>query len=210
MEKLNDIVEMIDTYTNQIERYENLSTWYAAFSTVCIVLILWYAVHLILCRGREGEQRQSLYNVILSGVFMLIPAIVTLYLYVFAMNMRKVALYRGYLCFLEEQWNALSGLEIMQFDRGVIKEFFSFQSFLTNGLGPVVMALFIVFAFGIGFGLSIFYLMKLKRSAVKSVLTGVLCVLVLVCISFSGLCTYYLSINDSVVEAVVEYCQENN
>lgn len=206
MEQLNGIIKMIDSYTNQIERYENLSTWYAAFSALCIILVFGYAIYLILRRGRDDARKAPFYDSLLAGVFMFIPAIVTLYMYVFAMNMRKVALYRGYLSFLEEQWNSLSGSEIMQFDKAIMPEFFSFQSFLVNGLGPVVMAIFIILAFGISFGLSIFYIKKLDASKIKTALSVLLCILLIVCISFSGLCTYYLSTNDSVVEAVVDYC----
>ncbi len=208
MEQLNGITEMINTYTNQIERYESLSTWYAAFSAVCVILVFGYAVRLILQRDKAESHKKGFYNGIAAGIFMFIPAIVTLYLYVFAMNMRKVALYRGYLSFLEKQWNSLSGLEIMQFDNAVIPEFFPFQHFWVNGLGPAVMAIFIILAFGIGFGMAVFYLKKLESSKIKTMLTVLLYIMLVVCISFSGLCTYYLSINDSVVESVVNYCQQ--
>ncbi len=206
MEKLNDIAEMITTYTDQIERYECLSTWYAAFSAACIVLLFGCAVHLILQRDKKEDGKRTFYNGIIASIFMFIPTIVTLYLYVFAMNMRKVALYRGYLNFLETQWNVLSGLDIMQFDKTVISDYFSFQSFLVNGLGPAVMAIFIILTFTIAFGLSAFYLKKMESSKIKALLTGLLCILLAVCISFSGLCTYYLSINDSVVESVTNHC----
>jgi len=206
MEQLNGITEMINSYTDQLERYESLSTWYAAFSAVCIMVVFGCAIGLILYQKGKEEQQKGLYHIILSGLFMFIPTIVTLYLYVFAMNMRKVALYRGYLSFLEEQWNSLAGLEIMQFDNKIIPEFLSIQNFPVNGLGPAVMGIFILLAFGIGFGLSAFYLKKLQPSKTKNLLTCLFCILMVICISFSGLCTYHLSINDAVVEAVIHFC----
>lgn len=208
MEQLNGITEVIDTYTNQIERYENMSTWYAAFCAVCIIAVFGSAIHLILRRDQDNTHKISFYNSVLSGIFMFIPAIVTLYLYVFAMNMRKVALYRGYLAFLEERWNSLAALNIMQFDQAIVPRFLSIQNFPVNGLGPVVMGIFVVLAFGIGFALSAYYLKKLENSKVKTALTGLFCILLLVCISFSVLCIYHLSINDAVVEAVAAHCRQ--
>lgn len=207
-DKTNDIVQMIDSYTDQIERYENISTWFAAFSIVCILGVIITAIFLLVRYRNESNQNRSLYECILSAVFLIIPSITTLYLYVFSMNMRKVALYRGYLSFLEQRWNAIAGEDVMLFDSQVIKEFFSFNSFLVNGLGPVVMGIFVVFSLVIGFGLSIHFVRKLKQSKIKSVLKTMLCVIATVCILFDGLCTYYLSTNDNVTRSVVDYCEK--
>lgn len=210
MEQANGIIQMIDSYTDQIERYESLSTWFAAFSVICVMAVLLIAVALILRRNRNDGRNASFYHLILSGLFLLVPTITTLFLYVFAMNMRKVAMFRGYLNFLEEQWNALTGVETMLFDNGIVKEFFSFRSFWVNGLGPVVMAIFIVLTFVIGFGLSIHFLRKIAPSKVRTWMTILLSILLVVCVSFSGLCAYYLSVNDSVMMIVIEYCQGVN
>lgn len=207
-DKTNDIVQMIDSYTNQIERYENISTWFAAFSVICILGVIIMAIFLLVRYRNEDDQNRSLYDCILSAIFLIIPSITTLYLYVFSMNMRKVALYRGYLSFLEQRWNVLAGEEVMLFDSQVIKEFFSFNSFLVNGMGPVVMAVFIIFSIVIGFGMSIHFVKKLKQSKIKNVLRIMLCVVTIVCILFDGLCTYYLSTNDNVTRSVVEYCEK--
>lgn len=210
MDQTKGIIQMIDSYTDQIERYESLSIWFAAFSMICILAVLLTAVTLILRRNRDNSKSSSFYHLVLSGLFLLIPTTATLYLYVFAMNMRKVAMYRGYLSFLEEQWNALIGAETMFFDKGIVKEFFSFQSFLVNGLGPAAMSIFIVLTFVIGFGLSIYFLRKLSSSKTKLWMTILLSVLLVVCVSFSGLCAYYLSVNDSVVASVIQYCRNVN
>lgn len=208
MERANGIIRMIDSYTVQIERYENLSTWFAAFSMICVMAVLLAATVLILRRNRDDSGNRSFYHLILSGLFLLIPIIATLYLYVFAMNMRKVAMFRGYLSFLEEQWNVLTGMEVMLFDGEIVKELFSFQSFLVNGLGPVVMSVFIVLTFVVGFGLSIHFLRRIAPSKTRTRMTVLLSVLLVVCVLFSGLCAYYLSVNDSVMASVTEYCRE--
>lgn len=208
MERANGIIRMIDSYTVQVERYESLSTWFAAFSVICVMAVLLSAAALILRRNRDDSGNRSSYHLILSGLFLLIPTIVTLYLYVFAMNMRKVAMFRGYLSFLEEQWNAMMGTEVMLFDGEIVKELFSFQSFLVNGLGPVVMSVFIVLAFAMGFGLSIHFLRRIDPPGTRTRMTVLLSVLLVVCVLFSGLCAYYLSVNDSVMASVTEYCRE--
>lgn len=207
MDQANGTIWMISSYTDQIERYERLSTWFAAFSMICILAVLLIAVALILRRDRDGGSNSSFYSLVLSGLFLLIPTIATLFLYVFAMNMRKVAMYRGYLSFLEERWDTLTGAESMFFDSGIVKEFFSFQSFPVNGLGPVVMSIFIVLTFVVGFGLSIHFLRKLSHTKARVRMTVLLSVLLAICVSFSGLCAYYLSVNDLVMASVLEYCR---
>ena len=210
MEQSYGIIQMIDSYTDQIERYESLSTRFAAFSMTCIMVVLLIAVALLLRRNRDENRNGPFYDIVLSGLFLLIPTITTLFLYVFAMNMRKVAMYRGYLSFLEEQWNALVGAETMLFDEEIVREFFSFHSFLVNGLGPAVMSAFIVLAFVIGFGISVHFLRKIESAKARIRMAVLLSVLLVICVSFSVMCAYYLSINDSVMMQVIKYCQEVN
>ena len=210
MEQSYGIIQMIDSYTSQIERYESLSTWFAAFSMTCIMVVLLIAVALLLRRNRDENRNGPFYDIVLSGLFLLIPTLTTLFLYVFAMNMRKVAMYRGYLSFLEEQWNALVGAETMLFDEEIVREFFSFHSFLVNGLGPAVMSAFIVLAFVIGFGMSVHFLRKIESAKARIRMAVLLSVLLVICVSFSVMCAYYLSINDSVMMQVIKYCQEVN
>lgn len=102
---------MITTYTEQLERYEALSIWCALFTVICILDVILFTGYLIV-KGRDGQivDREG-YHFVLTCLFLSIPFITTLYLYIFAMNMRKVALFRGYLIFLENQWNVLAGSE---------------------------------------------------------------------------------------------------
>ena len=94
-------MEAIRVYTGQIERYETLSTWFAAFHVVCLLVLLSFAGFLLLRRRGESGGERALTTGILSASLLGVPVLTTLYLYTFAMNMRKVALYRGYLSFLE-------------------------------------------------------------------------------------------------------------
>lgn len=63
-----DIAQMIDTYTGQIEKYESISTWYAAFCMICIIGVIVLAVLLIL-RNERMDLVNSLQNGILSTIF---------------------------------------------------------------------------------------------------------------------------------------------
>lgn len=207
MDRLNDIVQMISSYTEQIERYESLSTWCALLTIMCILAVLFFAGSLIVKRNGKKDRDREGYNLILSGLFLIIPSITTLYLYIFAMNMRKVALFRGYLSFLENQWNDMAGVEVMLFDARIINKFFSPQAFLVNGLGPVVMTLFLALSVALGFGLSFYFVCKLQNSTAKKGMKILICVLGIVCILFNGICCYFLTTNDSVVKSVLEDCQ---
>lgn len=203
-----DIVQLIYSYTDQIERYESMSTWFSAFCIVCILVVLLSAAVLIIYQKKQDSGRKELCNMLLSGIFLIIPSIVTLYLYTFAMNMRKVALYRGYLSFLESQYNELTQMNVMLFDNGIVDRFLSVRSFPVNGLGPAIMIVFIIAAFFIGFGLSIHFVKRLSYSQIRDRLKLAIIVLMAVCIFFDGLCCYYLSINDRVVASVISYCEE--
>lgn len=127
--KENYVVQLIHTYTDQIERYESMSTWFSAFCVLCILIVLLSTVVLIIYQKKENNRQKELYNVFLSGIFLVIPSIITLYLYTFAMNMRKVALYRAYLSFLESRYNELSEVDVMLFDNGTINTFFRLVHF---------------------------------------------------------------------------------
>ncbi len=207
MDKLNDIAQMINSYTEQIERYESLSTWCALLTIICILAVLIFTSSLIVKNNGRSDCGKEKYYLILSGLFLTIPSITTLYLYTFAMNMRKVALFRGYLSFLESQWNAMADSKMMLFDLQIIDQFFSPQTFLVNGLGPVVMTLFLVLSAVLGFGLSFYFTCKLQNSTSKKGMKLLICVLGFVCILFNGICCYYLTTNASVAKTVFENCQ---
>lgn len=54
----------------------------------------------------------------------------------------------------------------MLFDSEIITEFFSFRRFPVNGLGPVVMSVFLLLALGLSFGLSIYFQRQLPGGLV--------------------------------------------
>lgn len=206
-DKAEGIIQMISSYTDQIERYENTITWCAVFSVACMLLIIIAAAEFIVKRSKEGDNR-TCYDGILSGLFLTIPPITTLFLYVFSMNTRKVALYRGYLGFLEQKWNSLMEADIMFFDMDIMKVFYSFPSFLVNGIGPAVLTVFIILFFTVGFIMSMYFWRQMKSGKMKSMMRLLRCVVLIICILFDALCVYSLSTNDYASESVMEYCEQ--
>lgn len=207
MDMLNDVAQMIDSYTGQIERYESLSTWCAVFTVICIFAVILFAGSLIVKSSDRRDGNRDGYHFVLTCLFLTIPSITTLYLYIFAMNMRKVALFRGYLGFLENRWNVLAGSNTMLFDLQIIDQFFSPKVFPVNGLGPAVMALFLALSFVFGFGMAMYFAGRLWNLAARKGLKLLICVLGIVCLLFDGICCYYLTTNDAVVKSVLESCE---
>jgi len=70
--KENDIIQMIGAYTDQIERYESMSTWFSAFCVVCIFTVLIFASVLIIRQKKEENTGKAVYDVFLSGMFLII------------------------------------------------------------------------------------------------------------------------------------------
>lgn len=208
MDRLNDVTQMIATYTDQLERYEALSTWSALLTVICILAIIIFAGSLIVKGSNARDVDREGYSFVLTCLFLMIPSITTLYLYIFTMNMRKVALFRGYLGFLENQWNVLVGSDMMRFDLQIIDRYFSPQVFPVNGLGPAVMTVFLIFSFVLGFGMALHFAGRLQTRVARKGLKLVICVLGIVCLLFNGMCCYYLTINDAVVNSVLESCGE--
>ena len=100
------LVKQISLYTMQLEEYDRLS---ANYMLICVgfVLVILLAVAFLLIKGTFNSQKISSKSDNNSGIiallFLTIPMITVLYMYVFSMQCRKVAIYRGYLGYLEDQ-----------------------------------------------------------------------------------------------------------
>lgn len=202
--EVSDIVQLIVEYTRQVEKYENISTYYAA---ICLGGI-WATALFIACLlvRRQKVSAQEIYNKVISALCLLPPAIATLYLYTFAMNMRKVAMYRGYLGYLENLRDSLSDFPVMGFDKELVAQFLGAGSFPVNGLGPAVMGIFVMICVVISFGLSAYFGREVTSPIFKKWQKVIFYILLIVCVLFDILCVYYLSINDQIVDEVIKQC----
>lgn len=153
--EVNEIVQLIIEYTRQVEKYENVSTYYSA---ICLGGIWGTALFIIyLLVRRQKESVQEIYDKAISTLCLLPPVITTLYLYTFALNMRKVAMFRGYLGYLENLRNSLADYPVMAFDQELITQFLGAKCFPVNGWGPAVMGIFVILSLVIGFRLSAYF-----------------------------------------------------
>lgn len=192
----SDIVQLIIEYTRQVEKYESVSTYYSA---ICLGGILATALFIVcLLARRQKEAAREIYDKALCALCLLPPVITTLYLYTFAMNMRKVAMFRGYLGYLENLRNSLADYPVTSFDQELVTQFLGAGSFLVNGLGPAVMGIFVILSFVIGFRLSAYFGQKVTSSEFKKWQKIIFWVLLIVCTLFDIMCVYYLSVNDRV------------
>ena len=199
--EVSDIVQLIIEYTRQIEKYENISTYYSAICLGGIWLTALFIIHLLV--QRQKESAQEIYDKAISTLCLLPPAITTLYLYTFTMNMRKVAMFRGYLGYLENLRNSLVNSPITTFDQELVTHFLEAKSFPVNGLGPAVMGIFVILSLIIGFRLSVYFGHKVVSSEFKKWHKIIFYVLLIVCVLFNIMCIYYLSTNDRVVDEVM-------
>ena len=199
--ELNEIVQLIIEYTGQVEKYENLSTYYSAICLGGIWATMLFIIYLLV--RRQKETVQEIYDKAISTLCLLPPIITTLYLYTFAMNMRKVAMFRGYLGYLENLRNSLADYSITAFDQELVAQFLGAESFPINGLGPVVMGIFVILSVVIGFRLSAYFGKKVTSSEFTKWQKIIYYVLLIVCVLFDILCVYYLSINDRVIDEVM-------
>ena len=196
--EISEIVQLIIEYTRQVEKYESISTYYLGGIWATALFVAFLLVR------RQKESAQEIYDKVISALCLLPPAITTLYLYTFAMNMRKVAMFRGYLGYLENLQNSLTDYPVTAFDQEVVTQFLGAENFPVNGWGPAVMGIFVILSLVIGFRLSAYFGRKVISSEFKKWQKVIYYVLLIVCVLFDIMCVYYLSINDRIVDEVLQ------
>lgn len=202
--EISEIVRLIIEYTRQVENYERVSTYYSAICLGGIWATMLFIIYLLV--QRQKESTQEIYDKVISILCLLPPAITTLYLYIFAMNMRKVAIFRGYLGYLETLRNSLADYPVTAFDQELVTQFLGIESFPINGLGPAVMGIFVILSLVIGFCMSAYFGQKVISSEYKKWHKIIFFVLLIVCVLFDIMCVYYLSINSRVTDEVLQQC----
>lgn len=213
------LVEQISLYTMQLEEYDRLS---ANYMLICVgfVLVILLAVAFLLIKGTFNSQKISSKSDNNSGIiallFLTIPMITVLYMYVFSMQCRKVAIYRGYLGYLEDQLSNNVSVPLF-FDKDIVNEFmvgsiwpFSSVNFYTNGIGPIVMQGFILLIYGAACVMAIAFMLKFCSSTSNNRHKIFLKVFFIAIITISTLSivpfVYDLVHNSVVMEGVYQYC----
>lgn len=207
------IVEQIKEYTSQLELYERTSTYYSAVCMIAVIILIGIIVQIIIRLAKDHQYSQndkcnSACYKILPVLFLMIPSIAELYLYTFAMNMRKVAMYRGYLSFLENKLNHLTGSETALFDSKLVDRFLSPDHFFTNGIGPVAMGSFLIAAILGSFIFAIYYTRLINDGMYKKIMKLCIICSALMTMIFDSIYIYSLSINGNIVKEVGQFCIE--
>lgn len=207
------IVEQIREYTAQLELYERTSTYYSVACMIAVIMLIGIIVLLIMKTERDAiydhnDKSVAVAYKILPVLFLLIPSIAELYLYTFAMNMRKGAMYRGYLSFLENKLNERTGSVQALFDSELVDRFLSTEHFPVNGIGPAAMGIFLLVAILSSFLFAIYYTRLINDGIYKKIMKLVIVCAILMSVIFDSIYVYSLSINGDIVREVEQYCIE--
>lgn len=142
------IIAVMTTCTNQIEDYEKRNfgecMTCAGFFTATFAAI--GAVLLIGPTAAEATE-EYMSNIFLATacMLMLIPAVVTIFLYDFAMNCRRSAILRGYMQFLEERLNGILCETSMLYHGALFSD--EIDLFPVNRYGPVALGFALIALF---------------------------------------------------------------
>lgn len=207
------LLEQISLYSDQLEEYDRANS---SFVMTCIAFwgVIFGIVITLLARRKDkggkaiSNEKNMQVDKALSMLFLTLPAIMTLCLYVFCIQCRRVAFFRGYLRYLEEEISKRIEVPLL-FNDGIVGKFLG--EFYTNRFGPVVMIAFIFAIIAAGLVFSYRYSKDISQWAgtsciQKMVYYFVLRVLPIISIAACALFTYDLLINDRIVEEVYQYC----
>ena len=98
----------------------------------------------------------------------------------------------------------MADYSVVSFDQELVAQFLGAKGFPVNGLGPVVMGIFVILSIVLGFRLSAYFGQKINSSEFKKWQKIIFYVLLIVCVLFDVMCVYYLSINDRIVDEVLQ------
>lgn len=204
--RVEELIGAITLYTNQLEDYDK-SNFNTCMTCIGFVGGLIAVVGAILCTSSNNNNNIFL-NEAVSVVLLLIPLIVTLFLYNFSMNCRRSALFSGYVQFLEECLNKEFGRKDMLYSNYVIPKYYA--RFAVNKYGPIAMSLFLLFLYYFSFRISLIFA---NRSVNKDFITVYKCgwvILLVFCTVFDTMYVISLARNNKIMEKVKEDCMNKN
>lgn len=170
------------------------------------------------------DERIANINRAISIFFILIPEVAMLYLYTFSMNTRKVAVYRGYLRFLEEKLSSYMRitLDYDNIDNGIVGrfvaghfiEFKAGETFYTNTYGIIVLGISLLLLYFACFMLSWYFsnylIERCYHKSIFSFMYKCLIMTMVICVLFSSIFVFDLFQNDKVSENVYKMCLEQD
>lgn len=201
--RIDELISAITLYTTQLEDYDK-SNFNSCMTCIGFVGGLIAVVGALLCSSM-GNTNLIFLNEAVSVIILLIPAIVTLFLYNFSMNCRRSALLRGYSQFLEEELNEMIEKKDMLYSSFLIPQYYS--SFPVNKFGPIAMIFFLFILFGFGFLISYIFAYRSAFDVFKTLYTIGFKLLLISCTAFNILYIVTLMRNDIIIERVRKACK---
>lgn len=204
--RVDELMAAITLYTTQLEDYDK-SNFNSCMTCIGFVGGLIAVVGAILCTS-SNNNGNSFQNEAVSIILLLIPLIVTLFLYNFSMNCRRSALFRGYIQFLEECLNKELGKNDMLYSKFLIPEYYA--KFPVNSFGPYAMMIFLLILYIFSFLISFIFA---YRSIYTIFFIAYLCgggILLVFCTSFAVLYCVSLVHNNIVIEKIKKACMNQN
>lgn len=203
--RVDELMAAISLYTTQLEDYDK-SNFSSCMTCIGFVGGLIAVVGAILCTSSNNSN--SFLNEAVSVIILLIPLIVTLFLYNFSMNCRRSALFRGYVQFLEECLNQEIGKKDMLYSNFLIPEYYG--KFKVNNRGPIPMIIFLIILNFFSFLISvIFAINSVHEFFLVAYIFGVVTLFVF-CIVFDILYCVSLVQNGDVIKDIKNACINKN
>lgn len=106
-DKSQDIISLINQYTSELEELDQLSITYI-MTCIGVIGVILGIIATIYINNKKNNWQSTSYRIV-APLFLTIPVIISIFLGAVTLNCRKVAIYRGYLVYLEQSYNKLSG-----------------------------------------------------------------------------------------------------
>ena len=106
-DKSQDIISLINQYTSELEELDQLSITYI-MTCIGVIGVILGIIATININNKKNTWQSTSYRIV-APLFLTIPVIISIFLGAVTLNCRKVAMYRGYLVYLEQSYNKLSG-----------------------------------------------------------------------------------------------------
>jgi len=210
-DKSQDIISLISQYTSELESLDQLNNTYimTCIGTIGVILSIIVAVISI----DKKVWKTPPYRVV-APLFLSIPVVACVFLSVVTLNCRKVAMYRGYLVYLENSYNQIEGV-VPQFYNSNTLQFLS-KWWITNLNGSVMNR--VVDVFSVVIVVMLFLICFIcaykafdkttnakgyKSKKEKSIFYISFCLVIVACVIVSISCACDLIINNITVEKVL-------
>lgn len=131
------ITAIITSYSNQIEDYEKRNYGECMMCVSFCAAILAAIGAFLMAAPSNGINAEEA-KLVIAFVIMLIPVVITIFLYNFAMNCRRSAVLRGYMQFLEECLNKVLYETSMSYHGALFLD--EIVPFPVNAFGPAALS----------------------------------------------------------------------